>query len=98
MSAGGPIVHPALDAILLTPICPHTLTNCPLVLPGGVAVVVTLTSPDETGVFATFDGQVGVAMEPGDALNIRMSDQRVRLIAPVGKDYFDVLRSKLKWG
>lgn len=98
MSAGGPIVHPALDAILITPICSHTLTNRPIVLPANVHVVVTLRSPDEQGVFATVDGQVGIPMLPGDVLDVRMSARRVRLIAPVGKTYFDVLRGKLKWG
>lgn len=98
MSAGGPIVHPDLDAILVTPICSHTLTNRPIVLPANVHVVVTLRSPDEQGVFATVDGQLGVPMQPGDALSVSMSEGRVRLVAPVGKDYFGVLRGKLKWG
>lgn len=98
MSAGGPIVHPDLDAILLTPICSHTLTNRPIVLPPAARVVVTLRSPDEQGVYATVDGQVSIPMKPGDALEVGMSQRRVRLIAPVGKSYFDVLRGKLKWG
>lgn len=98
MSAGGPIVHPAMDAILLTPICSHTLTNRPIVLPPSVRVVVTLNSGNEPGVFATVDGQVGIPMEAEDVLSVGISDSRVRLIAPVGKDYFDVLRGKLKWG
>jgi NAD+ kinase len=98
MSAGGPIVHPDLDAILLTPICSHTLTNRPIVLPPAARVVVTLRSPDEQGVYATLDGQVGIPMKPGDVLDVGMSSRRVRLIAPVGKTYFDVLRGKLKWG
>ena len=98
MAAGGPIVHPALDAILLTPICSHTLTNRPIVLPAGVRVDVTLKSPEREGVFATVDGQVGVRMEPGDALVVHASGKRVRLVAPMGKNYFDVLRGKLKWG
>jgi NAD+ kinase len=98
MSAGGPIVHPDLDAILLTPICSHTLTNRPIVLPANVGVVVTHRSPDDESVFATVDGQVGVGMKNSDALYVRMSERRLRLIAPVGKSYFDVLRGKLKWG
>jgi NAD+ kinase len=98
MSAGGPIVHPALDAILLTPICSHTLTNRPIVLPAGVRIRVMLRSADEEGVFATLDGQVGISMEPGDILEAGISSRRVRLVAPVGKSYFDVLRGKLKWG
>ena len=98
MSAGGPIVHPDLDAILLTPICSHTLTNRPIVLPANVGVVVTHRSPDDESVFATVDGQVGVGMKNSDALDVRMSERRLRLIAPVGKSYFDVLRGKLKWG
>jgi NAD+ kinase len=98
LSAGGPIVHPRLDAVLLTPICSHTLTNRPLVLPAGIRLSATLSSEDESGVSATLDGQVGVPLRAGDRLEVSAAPERVRLIAPDGKSYFEVLREKLKWG
>ena len=98
LSAGGPIVHPKLTAIVMTPICSHTLTNRPIVLPEGVRIVVIFNSQGEDGVYATVDGQVGLLLDGGDKLEIRAAQQRVRLIAPIGKSYFDVLRGKLKWG
>ncbi len=98
LSAGGPIVHPDLTAVLMTPICSHTLTNRPIVLPDGVEVVVTFKSHGEEGVHATVDGQVGLLLEDGDKMRIRPAAERVQLIAPRGKSYFDVLRGKLKWG
>ena len=98
LSAGGPIVHPDLTAVLMTPICPHTLTNRPIVLPDDVRIVVTLNSHGEEGVYATLDGQVSLAIEAGDSIEARAASERVELIAPAGKSYFDVLREKLKWG
>jgi len=98
LSAGGPIVHPKLSAVLMTPICSHTLTNRPIVLPEEVRIVVTFNSQGEEGVYATVDGQVGLLLEGGDQLEVRAARDRVQLIAPLGKSYFDVLRGKLKWG
>lgn len=100
LSAGGPIVHPRLDAVLMTPICSHTLTNRPLVLPAGIRVSATLSSESEEdgGVCATVDGQIGIDLEAGDRLEVSAAPERVHLIAPEGKSYFDVLREKLKWG
>jgi len=97
VSAGGPIVHPTMAAIVLTPISSHTLTNRPLVLPPQSKIEVTLRSiPDE--VYLTVDGQVGMKLDSSDRVTVRKSDRMVRLIAPSGKDFFDVLRDKLKWG
>jgi NAD+ kinase len=97
LSAGGPIVYPTMAAIVLTPIASHTLTNRPLVLPGESRIQVTLRSvPDD--VFVTVDGQVGAKLEPGDYVTVQKSRRSVELIAPEGKDFFTVLRSKLKWG
>jgi NAD+ kinase len=97
VSAGGPIVYPTMEAIIMTPIASHTLTNRPLVLPPESRIEITLRSiPDD--VYVTVDGQVGAKLESGDHVTVRKSERRVRLIAPKGKDFFDVLREKLKWG
>lgn len=102
LSAGGPIVHPAMQAIVLTPICPHTLTNRPLVVPDTSEIELRL-SPERgqfnvEDVFLTFDGQTGCAVEPEDRVLIRKSVSTLKLIEPAGKDYFRLLRDKLKWG
>jgi NAD+ kinase len=97
LSAGGPIVFPSLKAIIMTPICSHTLTNRPIVLPPDVKIEVTLRSAQDE-VYVTVDGQIGLKLHPTDRLVVEKSDRVVRLIAPAGKDYFDVLRGKLKWG
>lgn len=97
VSAGGPIVHPTMAAIVMTPISSHTLTNRPLVLPHECRIEVSLRSvPDE--VYVTVDGQVGTKLESNDRVVVQKSKRLVRLIAPAGKDFFDVLRDKLKWG
>jgi NAD+ kinase len=97
LSAGGPIIDPAVQSLILTPICPHTLTHRPLIVPGNAKIDVTLTSKDD-GAMATFDGQVGVAISQGDAVVIQTSDHRTRLIRFPESNYYDVLREKLKWG
>ncbi|MBI4400326.1 MAG: NAD(+)/NADH kinase [Nitrospirae bacterium] len=97
LSAGGPIVNPSVHALILTPICPHTLTHRPLLIPSNVSLEAVLTSHDE-GAMATFDGQVGVAMTQGDTVAISASEHRTRLIRLPDRSYYDVLRRKLKWG
>lgn len=97
LSAGGPIINPAVQSLILTPICPHTLTHRPLIVPGDVEVEVTLTSKDD-GAMATLDGQVGVAMTQGDTAVIHASEHRTRLIRFPESHYYEVLREKLKWG
>ncbi len=97
LSAGGPIIYPAVQCLILTPICPHTLTHRPLIVPGDVEIEVTLTSRDD-GAMATLDGQVGIAMTQGDTAVIEASDHRTRLIRFPESHYYDVLREKLKWG
>jgi NAD+ kinase len=97
MSAGGPIIHPSVQALILTPICPHTLTHRPLLIPSTVSLEVTLVSKDE-GAMTTFDGQVGVATVQGDTVVIGASDHRTKLIRFRDRTYYDVLRRKLKWG
>ncbi|VAX28379.1 NAD kinase [hydrothermal vent metagenome] len=97
LSAGGPIVHPVLDCIVLTPICPHTLTNRPIVLSGESLIEVGLKSESED-VFLTLDGQIGVSLEKGDVVEVKKSPHKTRLFLPCERDYFQVLREKLKWG
>jgi NAD+ kinase len=97
MSAGGPIVSPAVNALVITPICPHTLTHRPLLVPGTATLAVTLTSHDK-GAMVTFDGQAGVAMREGDTVTIKPSQHKTRLIRFPERTYYDVLRRKLKWG
>jgi NAD+ kinase len=96
LSAGGPIVFPTMDAIVLTPICSHTLTNRPIVLPGGQPIDVTLQSDQD--VMLTMDGQVGFHLKRGDRIEIRQAAARIRLLRFPQKHFFSVLRTKLKWG
>ena len=99
LAAAGPIVHPEVDAILLTPIAPHTLANRPIVIPGGSAIDVT---PIDDGrgldVFATWDGQAGHLLSPGEVIRVTRADQPVRLVSSATRGYFDTLREKLGWG
>lgn len=97
LSAGGPIINPAVRSLILAPICPHTLTHRPLIVPNDVEIEVSLTSKDE-GAMATLDGQVGVAMTQGDTVVLKVSEHRTRLIRFPESSYYGVLREKLKWG
>jgi NAD+ kinase len=97
LSAQGPIVYPMLRSILITPICPHTLTNRPLVIPDDVVVRAELRSR-ETDVFLTLDGQVGFGLREGDVIEVKKADAPLRFFRSPSKDYFTVLRTKLKWG
>jgi NAD+ kinase len=96
LSAGGPIVYPTMDAVVLTPICSHTLTNRPIVLPASLRIEVTLATDQD--VMLTADGQVGFALKPWDTVEIRRASARTRLLRPPHKHFFSVLRTKLKWG
>lgn len=97
LAANGPIIHPSLDCLVITPICPHTLTNRPLVVGSDAEVDVTLQSRHED-VFLTLDGQVGMELRQGDIIRVKQAKYRTRLVASRSKDYFEVLRTKLKWG
>lgn len=97
MAAGGPIVFPSLQGIILTPICPHTLTNRPLLLPDTAEIKVTIKSENEN-MFLSFDGQVGQSLFAGDLVKIKKSSQVIHLVKSPFKDYFEVLRTKLRWG
>lgn len=96
LSAGGPILYPTLHNIVLTPICPHTLTNRPIVLPDEVHIEIILKSGSD--VFLTMDGQVGFPLIENDVVEIKKSPFRTVFLVPCEKDYFQVLRTKLKWG
>lgn len=97
MAAGGPIVYPTLNALVLTPICPHTLTNRPLVIPDRVRVEIIQQSPHEE-VFLTLDGQTGCPLQHLDVVEIRRSPRSIVLIKSPTRNYFEILRTKLKWG
>ena len=99
LAAGGPIIHPRVDAIVLTPIAPHTLTNRPIVIPGGEVIEVRPHVDDEADeIFVTYDGQSGYPLRKGDHVRIRTSDRRLRLVKAPARNYFELLREKLKWG
>ncbi|HUJ69509.1 MAG TPA: NAD(+)/NADH kinase [Syntrophorhabdales bacterium] len=97
LSANGPILYPELDCFVVSPICPHTLTNRPLVVRGDAQIRVELKCINED-VCLTLDGQVGMKLECGDVIRISRSKQRTRLIISGSRDYFEILRTKLKWG
>jgi NAD+ kinase len=97
LSAGGPIVFPSMNAVVLTPICPFTLTNRPIVIPDTAEIRLSLLHENE-GVVLTLDGQTGYPMQAGDLVTIRKSRTHFKLVQPPNRNYFDVLRNKLKWG
>ena len=99
LALGGPIVHPAVDALLLTPIAPHTLTNRPIVLPthAPVRIEPALGGP-HVEAFISFDGQYGFKLEPGDVVTVACAEHALRVVRAETRNYFAVLREKLKWG
>jgi NAD+ kinase len=97
LSAGGPIVYPTMSAMLITPICPHMLTNRPIVLPDYVDVEIAIATQLQE-IFLTLDGQEGLALTEHDRICVRKSQATVLFVQSPGKDYFQVLRKKLKWG
>jgi NAD+ kinase len=97
LAAGGPIVDPRLEALVITPICPHMLTNRPLVIPDSARVEIDV-GKTEAPAYLTLDGQVGFQLESNDRIEVTQSANRVLLVQPPRKNYFDVLRSKLRWG
>ena len=97
LSAGGPIIYPTMGALVLTPICPHMLSNRPIVMPDHLEIEISIAT-ERQEVFLTLDGQEGVPLNEHDRIRIRKSDVSVSLIQSPGKSYFDVLRRKLKWG
>jgi NAD+ kinase len=97
LSAGGPIVFPSMNAVVVTPICPFTLTNRPIVVPDDATIELILEKENE-GVVLSLDGQTGYPMHAGDRVVICKSRMTFNLVQPANRNYFDVLRDKLKWG
>jgi NAD+ kinase len=98
LSGGGPIMHANLDAIVLVPICPHTLSNRPIVVRGDSFIEVLVREDTHSHAQITCDGQINLGLVSGDRIRICKADHRVRLIHPVGHDHFNLLRAKLHWG
>lgn len=96
LAAGGPIVDPELDAFLITPICPHMLTNRPLVVPATSRIDLDFAAAEEP-VYATLDGQIGFQLQANDRVTVTKSEHRTTLVRAPNKTYFEVLRNKLKW-
>jgi NAD+ kinase len=97
LAAGGPILHPALETIIITPICPFALTNRPIIVQDNVVIDIRLGSKARD-VWLTFDGQVGYPLEGGDVVRVKKKTGSLRLIKSPFKNYFEILRTKLKWG
>ncbi len=98
LSCGGPIIEPLLDAVVVVPICPHTLSDRPIVIPSGLDIAVTLLQRDDTKAEVSIDGHSLGELDPDDRLLISESENRITLIHPPGYDYYEILRSKLHWG
>ncbi len=96
LSAGGPILHPTLDAIALVPICPHTLSNRPIAINSASKVEITLVYAEDAGVH--FDGQLQMAIQQGDKIMVQRAEKTVSLLHPLGHSHYDMLRDKLNWG
>jgi NAD+ kinase len=96
LAAGGPILYPTLDAMLIAPICPHTLTNRPVVIPNSVELSIRLQRGND--VMLTVDGQVGMPLQEQDCLKISRAESSIRLILPLDGTFFDLLREKMRWG
>lgn len=97
LSAGGPILYPTLKELIFTPICPHTLSVRPLVLPHGFIIDIVISSQVKD-IFLTIDGQVGFSLQKNDKVQCMVAEEKTYLVAPKGRDYFRILREKLRWG
>lgn len=98
LSSGGPILHPALDAIAVVPICPHTLSNRPIVVSSDSIVEILVSRISDQHAHATFDGQSTFTLEDGDRVYVRRAEHEVELVHPSGRSHFEVMRIKLHWG
>lgn len=97
LSAGGPIMHPSLDAIVLVPMFPHSLNNRPLVVPGGGEIKIVIGSDTDVEAKVSFDSHLEFRIKPGDSLVVRKQQQKLKLLHPPGHSFFEVCRSKLDW-
>jgi len=98
LAAGGPIVHPRVDAMILTPIAPHTLTNRPIMIPAHEVIEVRPRIERGADIYITYDGQEGYPLQTGDVVRVRCSARTLRLVKSPSRTYFQVLREKLNWG
>ena len=98
LSCGGPIIEPQLDAFVVVPICPHTLTDRPIVIAASQEIEIRLMPREQTGAGVAIDGHSIGAIIPGDLLTINAASKRIKLIHPPGYDFYEILRSKLLWG
>ena len=98
LSAGGPILYPTIETFVLTPICPFTLTNRPIIVPDSAVVSIEMGRESEETVVLTFDGQVGFDLHHGDKVEIYKSKEKINLFQPPAQDHFRILRTKLMWG
>jgi NAD+ kinase len=98
LSAGGPILYPTSESFVLTPICPFTLTNRPIIVPDKAVIDIKLGKESEEAVVLTFDGQVGFDLHHEDLVTIRKSDEKITLFKSPDHSYFEILRTKLMWG
>lgn len=98
LSGGGPLIHPRLDALLLVPICPHTLSNRPLVIPGSSRIEIRICNLEPEQARVTCDGQVALPLHAGSRVRIERSPRRIRLLHPRDHDHYRILRAKLGWG
>lgn len=98
LSCGGPIIEPQLDAVVIVPICPHTLTDRPIVIPAAQPIQIRILSREGTDAEVTLDGRSIGEMQAGDTLAIHAAEARLRLIHPPGYDFYSILRTKLFWG
>ncbi len=97
LSAGGPILYPTLRELIFTPICPHTLSVRPVVLPDNSIIDIVISSSAKD-IFLTIDGQISFPLKKNDKVRCRIAEEKTYLVAPKGRDYFRVLREKLRWG
>jgi len=98
LSAGGPIIYPSSETFVLTPICPFTLTNRPIIVPDSALIQITLGKESEETVILTFDGQVGYDLLHEDVVMLRKSSEKITLFKSPDQSYFEILRTKLMWG
>ena len=98
LSAGGPILYPTIESFILTPICPFTLTNRPIIVPDSAVIGIKMGKESEEAVLLTFDGQVGFDLHHDDIVNIHKSDKKINLFRAPDHNYFKILRTKLMWG
>ncbi len=98
LSGGGPIIHPALDALVLVPICPHTLSNRPIIIDGNSRVEIVVGTPEIDHARLSCDGEISCELATGDKVSVYKKDKKIRLIHPAHHDHFSILRAKLNWG